>query len=89
MMEEPKIFCPECGEQATVIEWFEYDPKKTIGYAKCAGCGTLDFKILNRRIITMLQSDQEETGEIPDDRMVGLAGYEPELVEDLPAAGLA
>jgi len=89
MMEEPKIFCPECGQQATVIEWFEYDPRKIIGYAKCAGCGILDFKILNRRIITMLQPDQEEAGEIPDDRMVGLAGYEPELVEDLPAAGLA
>ncbi|MBR6410889.1 MAG: hypothetical protein IKS35_05865 [Clostridia bacterium] len=89
MMEEPRIFCPECGEQAIVIEWFEYDPRKIIGYAKCAGCGTLDFKILNRRIITMLQPDPEETGEIPDDRMVGLSGYEPELAEDLPAAGLA
>ena len=89
MMEEPRIFCPECGEQAIVIEWFEYDPRKIIGYANCAGCGTLDFKILNRRIITMLQPDPDETGEIPDDRMVGLSGYEPELAEDLPAAGLA
>jgi len=89
MMEEPKIFCPECGEKATVIEWFEYDPKKIIGYAKCAGCGTLDFKIVNRRIITMLQPDPEEADANPDDRMVGLSGYEPELTEDLPAAGLA
>ena len=89
MMEEPKIFCPECGKQATVIEWFEYEPKKVIGYAKCDGCGTLDFKILNRRIITMLQPDPEESAENPDDRMVGLSGYEPEFTEDLPAAGLA
>jgi hypothetical protein len=89
MMEEPKIFCPECGEKATVIEWFEYDPRKCVGYAKCANCGTLDFKILNRRIITLLQPDPEESGEDLDDRMVGLAGYEPEFTEDLPAAGLA
>jgi len=85
-MEEPKIFCPECGKKATVMEWFEYEPGKSVGYARCPKCGTLDFKILNRRIITMLQPDPEETEE---ERMYGLAGYEPEIGEDLPAAGLA
>ena len=45
-MEEPNIFCPECGKKATIIEWFEYEPNKSIGYAKCLKCGTLDFKIL-------------------------------------------
>lgn len=33
-MEEPKIYCPICGRKATVIEWFEYDPDKSLGYAK-------------------------------------------------------
>jgi len=89
-MEEPNIFCPECGKKATIIEWFEYEPNKSIGYAKCLKCGTLDFKILNRRIITMLQPDPEETEENTEERMYGLAGYEePEIWEDLSAEGLA
>ena len=28
MTTEPTIFCPKCGEKATVIEWFEFDPGK-------------------------------------------------------------
>ena len=90
MTEEPTIFCPECGEKATVIEWFEYDPDKSLGYGKCLRCGTIDFKIQNRRVITMIQPDPDENEENPDDMMYGLAGYdEPEVWEDLPAEGLA
>ena len=85
MIEEPKIFCPECGEKATVIEWFEYDPGKCLGYAKCSRCGTLDFKMRNGRIITILQHDTEETEEMTEDMLYGLTGYEPEIPEDLPA----
>ena len=46
-MKEPKVFCPKCGEKTTVIEWFEYEPGKGLGYAECPECGTLDFKIRN------------------------------------------
>ncbi len=89
MTEEPTIFCPECGEKATVIEWFEYDPGKGLGYAKCSRCGTLDFKIRNRRIISILQPDPDETEDNTEDMMYGLATYEPEIGDDLPEEGLA
>ena len=47
-MEEPKVFCPKCGEKTTVIEGFEYEPGKGLGYAECPECGTLDIKIRPR-----------------------------------------
>lgn len=83
-MNEPKIFCPECGNQAEVIKWFEYDPGHFLGYARCEQCGTLDFKIRNGRIITILQHDTEETEAMTEEMLYGLTGYEPEIPEDLP-----
>lgn len=83
-MEEPKIFCPECGNKAEVIEWYEHEPGRCLGYARCPNCGTLDFKMLNRRIFTILQKDPEENEEYTEEALYGLTGYEPEIGEDLP-----
>ncbi len=89
MTNEPTIFCPKCGEKATVIEWFEFDPGKGLGYAKCPCCGTLDFKMRNGRIISFLQPDPNEAEENTEETMYGLAAYDPEDGIELPEASLA
>ena len=89
MTKEPRIFCPKCGEKATVIEWFEYDPGKGLGYAKCPCCGTLDFKMRNGRIISILQPDPEEAEDSTEEAMYGLSGYDSEDGIRLPEEWLA
>ena len=82
-MEEPTIFCPGCGNKSIVLEWYEYAPRRALGYAKCGRCGTLDFKILNGRILTTLQADPGENMSSTEEQIYGLTGYEPEIREDL------
>ena len=88
-MEEPKVFCPKCGEKTNVIEWFEYEPGKGLGYSECPNCGTLDFKMRNGRIISILQPDPDETEENTEETMYGLSAYDPEDGIELPEASPA
>ncbi len=88
-MEEPKVFCPKCGEKATVIEWFEYEPSKGLGYAECPGCGMLDFKIRNGNIISVLQPEPEEQEESDETWLMDLEDYCKEVEDYYLNEGLA
>ena len=50
MLKEPKIFCPKCGKRATIIEWYEFDPGRALGYGNCPRHGALDFRIGNNKV---------------------------------------
>ena len=87
-MKEPKVFCPKCGEKTTVVEWFEYEPGKGLGYAECPECGTLDFKIRNGNIISVLQPEPEKD-EGDEAWLLDLAEYDREIEDYYLSEGLA
>ena len=88
-MEEPKVFCPKCGEKTNVIEWFEYEPGKGLGYSECPNCGTLDFKIRNGNIISVVQPEPEEPEENDESWLAYIEEYYKEIEEKYLNEGLA